>query len=413
MVQYSRYAELIVHVGLNLQAGQRLLIIGPLTSGGANLDAAPLVRHVAESAYRAGARLVEAIWGDEALQLARFRHAHRDSFGEFSRWLPAALREHVEHGDAVLSIYANDPDLLSGQPPELVGAVQQAAAVNVRAFRELISGNRTNWCVVAAPNAQWAARVFPDVPESERVARLLETIGQLCRLDHGDPVQAWETHLAGLARQRERLNARRYTALKYSAPGTDLTIGLPRGHVWVGGRSESSAGIPFAPNLPTEEVFTMPHRERVDGIVRSTKPLSYGGTLIEDFTIRFAAGRVVEITAARGDAVLRELVATDEGAARLGEIALVPHGSQISRSGRLFFNTLFDENAASHIALGSAYRFTLTGGETLDDEAFSAAGGNRSAIHIDFMIGSDALDVDGVLESGSSEPVMRRGEWAL
>lgn len=413
MFSYARYGELVVKVGLNLQPGQRLLIIGPLTSGGVNLDAAPLVRHVTESAYRAGARLVEAIWGDEALQLARFRNAPRDSFSEFSRWLPPALLDHVQHGDAVLSIYANDPDFLSGQPPPLVSAVQQAAAVNVRGFRNLISGNRTNWSVVAAPNAQWAARVFPEVGESDRITRLAETIGQLCRLDDEDPVHAWETHLAGLAERRDRLNAKQYTALKYSAPGTDLTIGLPRGHLWVGGRSVSGDGIPFTANLPTEEVFTMPHRERVEGVVRSTKPLSYGGSLIEDFTVRFAAGRVVAITAARGEEILRELVATDEGAARLGEIALVPHGSLVSRSGRLFFNTLFDENAASHVALGSAYRFTLTGGEILDDETFCAAGGNRSAIHIDFMMGSDALDVAGILESGASEPIMRRGEWSV
>ena len=197
----------------------------------------------------------------------------------------------------------------------------------------------------------------------------------------------------------------------YTGPGTALTIGLPDGHVWVGGRSTSASGIRFAPNLPTEEVFTMPHKDRVDGTVRSTKPLSYGGTLIEGFSLTFAEGRVVEVTAEKGEDVLRRLVKMDDGAARLGELALVPHNSPVAQTGVLFYNTLFDENAASHVALGAAYKFTLSGGETMNDEEFERAGGNRSATHVDFMIGSPELDVDGVLADGSVEPVMRRGDW--
>jgi aminopeptidase len=241
---------------------------------------------------------------------------------------------------------------------------------------------------------------------------LWNAIGRLCRLDCPDPIAAWETHLGALAARRDRLNRKQYTALKYSAPGTAITIGLPAGHVWVSGRSTSRGGIPFAPNLPTEEVFTMPHKDRVDGHVRSTKPLSYGGTLIEDFSMTFRAGRVVTHEARRGEVMLRQLIETDEGAARLGEIALVPHSSPVSQSGVLFYNTLFDENAASHVALGTAYKFTLDGGEAMDDEAFARAGGNRSATHVDFMIGSGDLDVDGVLPDGRAEPLMRRGEWA-
>jgi aminopeptidase len=407
------YGELTVKVALNLQPGQRLVIVGPLANGGTSLEAAPLVRHIAESAYRAGARLVETIWGDEVMQLARVQHAPRDSFGEFSAWLPDALVTHVESGNAVLSIYANDPDLLKDGAPDLVGTLQQTVAHAFRPFRELVSRNQTNWAVVAAAHPAWAARVFPDLPADRQVAQLWDTIARLCRLDRADPVAAWETHLSLLIARSGYLNQKRYAALRYSGGGTDLTIGLPDAHTWVSGRSVTRSGIPFTANLPTEEVFTIPHKDRVDGIVRSTKPLSHGGTLIEGFTLRFTGGRVVNVTAARGESVLRQLVETDAGAARLGEIALVPHSSPISQSGLLFYNTLFDENAASHVALGSAYKFTLTGGDAMDDAEFERAGGNRSAIHVDFMIGSADLDVDGLRHDGTSEPLMRRGEWAV
>jgi aminopeptidase len=405
------YADLAVRIGLNLQRDQRLLIIGPLANGGVALEAAPLVRHIAAAAYAAGARLVEPIWGDEALQAARFLHAPRDSFSEFSAWLPKALVEHVDGGHAVLSIYANDPDQLKREPPELVSAVQQATARSVRPFREQISRNKTNWAVVAAAASAWAARVFPDVEPSQQVSHLWNAIGRLCRLDRSDPLAAWEAHLKDLAARTDLLNQKQYAALRYAGPGTDLTIGLPREHIWVGGRSITASGIRFAPNLPTEEVFTMPHKDRVDGIVRSSKPLSYGGTLIEGFSVRFAEGRVIEVHAESGEGVLRSLIDTDPGAARLGEIALVPHSSPVAQTGLLFYNTLFDENAASHVALGAAYKFTLRGGEAMSDEVFELAGGNRSATHVDFMIGSGELDVTGVLPDGTTEPVMHRGEW--
>ncbi len=408
----ARYADLIVRVGLNLQPGQRLLILGPIANGGVALDAAPLVRAVAARAYDAGAPLVEVLWGDETLASVRISRAPADSFGQFSAWLPTALVEHVKAGHATLSIYANDPDLLQAAPPERVSAIQSTTAHAVRPFRERISKNATNWVVVAAPAASWAARVFPDLDRDEQVARLGRAIEKLCRLDTPDPIAAWESHLDGLAARTARLNARHYDALRYRGPGTDLTVGLAAGHIWTGGRSTSANGIAFAANLPTEEVFTMPSRDRVDGTVRSSKPLSYGGTLIEDFSLTFDRGCVVDVRAARGEAVLRQLIATDPGASRLGELALVPHSSPVAQTGHLFFNTLFDENAASHLAIGAAYAFTLQGGEAMTPEEFEQAGGNRSATHVDFMIGSGELDVEGVLPDGSVEPVMRAGEWA-
>src|SRR5574338_1052073 len=398
------YGELIVRVGLNVRAGQRVLIIGPLATGGVSLEAAPLVRTIAARAYEAGATLVEAIWGDEALQLTRFRSAPRESFTLASSWLTNALVDHVDHGNAVLSIYANDPDQLQQQDPQRISSLQQATARAVRDFRERVSRNDTNWTVAAAAVPSWAARVFPDLQPEEAHSRLWQAIARLCRLDDPNPVEAWRTHLEQLAARRDQLNRSRYDALRYRAPGTDLTIGLAEGHTWVSGQSKSRNGILFAPNLLTEEVFTMPHKDRVDGTVRASRPLSYGGSVIEDFSIRFEGGRAVDVHASKGEAVLRELIGTDEGAARLGEVALVPYSSPGSRSGVLFYSTLFDENAASHVAFGAAYRFTVANGESMSDEGFAGAGGNRSAIHVDFMIGSAEMDIDGLASDGSSEP---------
>jgi aminopeptidase len=405
------YADLAVKIALNVQPGQRLMIIGPLANGGAALDAVPLIRKITEAAYEAGASLVEAIYGDEEMLLLRFKHARENTLVEYSAWLPDALARHVEAGHAVLSVYANDPDLLKNEPPERVSNVQEATGRAVRPFRELVSRNQTNWAVIAAAGAGWAARVFPQLASEAATARLWDEIGRLCRLDKPDPMAAWEDHLQGLEARAAFLNKRRYSALKYAGPGTDLLLGLPEGHIWVSGRSASRAGIPFTANLPTEEVFSIAHKDRVDGWVRSSKPLSYGGTLIDGFSLRFAGGQVVEMKADRGEGVLKRLLDTDVGARRLGEVALVPHSSPISQSGLLFFNTLFDENAASHVALGNAYRFTLEGTEHMSNEDFEKAGGNRSSVHVDFMIGSGHLDVDGVLSNGSAEPLMRQGEW--
>jgi aminopeptidase len=406
------YAELAVKVALNVQPGQRVLIIGPLANGGASLESAPLARQIAAAAYRAGSPLVETIYGDEVQQQVRFKHAPRDSFSGYSAWLPRALSEHVAAGHAVLSISANDPDLLQAEPAELVSETLHATARDMRPFREQISRNETNWAVVAAASSGWAQKIFPGMTPEAAVARLWEAIARLCRLDSSDPLAAWETHLGNLAARSEYLNTKQYSALKYTGPGTSLTLGLPAGHVWVSGRSASKNGIPFTANLPTEEVFTIAHKDRVDGTVRASKPLSYGSTLIEGFSVTFEAGRVVRMTADRNADTLERLLETDAGARRLGEVALVPHSSPIAQSGLLYYNTLFDENAASHVALGNAYKFTLKGGNEMSDEEFERAGGNRSAVHVDFMIGSGDLDVDGVLPNGSVEPLMRQGEWA-
>jgi len=255
--------------------------------------------------------------------------------------------------------------------------------------------------------------VFPDLPAEQQADALWRAIVRFCRLDAPDPIAAWQAHISTLAARRDYLNGKRFDALRYRGPGTDLTVGLPAGHLWVSARSISRAGIEFTANLPTEEVFTMPHRDRVDGTVAATKPLAHGGSLIEEFSLTFANGRVVDLHAARGEDVLRKIVEADEGAARLGEIALVPQDSPIAQSGVLFYNTLFDENAASHLALGSAYKFTMAAGAGMTADEFGRAGGNVSTMHVDFMVGSANLDVDGIDGGGGSEPLMRGGCWAF
>jgi len=408
-----QYAELTVRVGLNLQPGQRLLIGDPIFNYGVPLLAAPLVQQIATCAYRAGARFVDVIWGDERLHQVRFRHAPRDSFAEFPTWQAQAMLDYARRGDAHLTILANDPDLLSDQDAALVATLHKTGREQFHPAMDYVTRRAINWCVIAAATPGWAARVFPDLPRREQIARLWQAIFAVCRLDRPDPVAAWQNHVRDLASRCDYLSAKQYHALKLTAPGTDLTIGLPRGHCWTSGRLTSTAGIAFTCDLPTEEIFTLPHKDQVEGVVTATRSLSFGGTRIENFRLTFAGGRVVNATAGKGETALRKLLETDEGASQLGEIALVPHSSPIAQSGLLFYNVLIDENAASHLALGQAYRFTLEGGESLSDDEFAAAGGNRSISHVDFMIGCGEMNVDGVTDDGATEPVMRAGEWAF
>jgi aminopeptidase len=409
----EKYAQVIVKVGLNLQPGQRLLIGSSRFGRETPFEAAPLVRQVAAKAYQVGARLVDVIWGDPKLHVIRLENAVPSTLEEYPDWIAAGNLDYIKHGDAMLGIVANDPDLFRGQDPEKVSLLQRIAAEQNQELGILISRMASNWLLASIPTPAWAAKIFPNVPTEEQQDRLWEAIFKICRVDQADPVAAWDNHVKMLSAVSAYLNAKRYTALKLTAPGTNLTIGLPDGHVWFGGSTKSGNGITFIPNIPTEEVYTMPHKDRTSGVVTATKPLNHGGVLFEDFSLTFENGRVVKVTAKQGENALRKLTETDEGASRLGEIALVPHGSPISQSGLLFYNTLFDENAANHVALGRAYPDTIKGGSALSPDAFAAAGGNLSLIHVDFMIGSGKMDVDGVGAEGSSEPVMRQGEWAF
>ncbi len=406
------YAELAVRVGLNLRPGQRLLINNPSTRG-VLPHTAPLVREIAKAAYQAGARYVDVIWGDEALLKGRVQQAPRDSFGEFSKWQVRALEELLENDGAHLTIRSNNPDLMSDEDPEIVGQVQKTYLEHYADFLKIIGENRINWLVIAASGPDWATRVFPDLGPAEAEEKLWEALFAITRADQPDPVAAWEQHVRELRTRSDYLNARQYATLHYKAPGTDLTVGLPAGHFWNSAGSKAQNGIEYIANLPTEEVFTLPHKEQINGHVGASLPLSYGGALMEDFSLTFENGRVVKAVAGKGQATLQKLIASDAGASSLGEVALVPHSSPISQRGHLFYDPLIDENASCHLALGRAYKFTLQGGETLSDEEFAARGGNSSIVHVDFMVGSGNMDIDGLTADGKTEPVMRAGEWAF
>ena len=397
---------------MNLRPGQRLLVRAPSPYGVA-FEHAPLVHYIAESAYKAGARLVDVFWGDEQMELIRFAQAPRDSFTEYPRWKATGPLDYAERGDAILTISATNPDLLLGQDPELVNVYQNTVRKEMAPYLRHGTNNTMNWCVISAARPVWAKKMFPKLDEDKAVAKQWNTIFKMCRVDADDPVAAWQEHIRNLQTRSAYLNRKQYTALKYSAPGTDLTLGLPKDHHWASAREVAQNGVEFTANIPTEETFTMADRTRADGIVTSTKTLNYSGTLIEGIVVRFENGRVVESHASKGGDVLRKMIATDEGSARLGEIAIVPHSSPISKSGLMFHNTLFDENASCHLALGRAYKFNLKGGLKLTDDEFAARGGNQSFIHVDFMVGSDKMDIDGLTADGRAEPVLRKGEWAF
>ncbi|MCH7662985.1 MAG: aminopeptidase [Chloroflexi bacterium] len=409
----EKYADVIVKVGLNLQPGQRLLVSSTALFDGASLEAAALIRLVTKSAYKLGARYVDIIWGDDEIMLSRYKYARRDSFGEYPAWKPAAHRDIVKNGDALLGIVGSDPALLKGQDADLIALQQKTVGALYKEGRDHRERHPHNWCIVALPIQAWAAKVFPNAGEAEQVDKLWDVVFQICRVYEDDPVGAWQIHIKDLKSRATYMNDKAFKAIKFTGPGTNLTLGLAEGHIWRGAQSDTERGFPYTANMPTEEIFTMPHRGVADGVVTATKPLSRGGTLMDDFSVTFENGRVVKVQAKKNEDVLRKMTETDEGAARLGEVALVPNSSPISQSGLMFYNTLFDENAASHIALGSAYRETIKNGEGMSDEEFESAGGNDSLIHTDFMIGSGEMDVDGIHEDGGIEAVMRGGEWAF
>ena len=408
----QKYAELIVRVGLNLREGQRLLI-NNLTTRGVLLHVAPLVHEVTKAAYKAGARYVDVLWGDEELLKMRVQMAPQDSFDEFSDWQVKASMDLFEQDGAALSIRSNNPDLMDGEDSEIVGQVQKVYLERYANFLELIGQNKINWLVVAATGPTWAVRVFPDLEPAEAEKKLWEAIFSITRVDQPDPVAAWEKHVKELRTRSEYLNTKQYTSLHYQAPGTDLTVGLPQGHFWNSAGSTAQNGIFYIANMPTEEIFTLPHKDQINGHVSASMPLSNSGALMEDINLTFENGHVVKATARKNEAVLKKIVGADEGSSSLGEVALVPHSSPIAASDLLYYDPLIDENAASHLALGRAYKFTRKGGENLSDEEFQARGGNVSMVHVDFMVGSGEMDIDATTGDGSIEPVMRQGEWAF
>ncbi|WP_026700473.1 aminopeptidase [Salibacterium aidingense] len=404
--KFNNYADLAVKKGVNIQKGQTLFISAPITS-------AEFVRTLARKAYDAGAKNVHVDWVDETLTRIKYDKAPQEAFQEFPSWVAKGREELAENGAAFITVKSTDPDLLKGVDSQKIADANKAAGEAMDTFRSYIQSDMVSWLVIATPSPGWAKKVYPDENPREAESKLWDAIFKAVRADVEDPVAAWDEHDKMLREKASFLNDKRYSELQYKAPGTDLSITLPEKHVWVGGGSPNKNGVHFIANMPTEEVFTVPHKTGVNGHVTNTKPLNYSGNVIDGFTIHFKDGKITDYEAEEGEETLKTLIETDEGSHYLGEVALVPHSSPISQSGDLFYNTLFDENASSHLAIGSAYAFCIENGPDMTKEEKEEHGLNSSITHVDFMVGSGDMDIDGILPDGTSEPIMRKGEWAL
>lgn len=402
----EKYAEIAVKVGINLQKNQTL-VVNATTN---NMD---FVRLVAKKAYEAGAKDVHVEWNDEQLALLKYNLAPDHAFLEFPAWKARGFEDLAENGAAFMSIVSSNPDLLKGVDPERISNFNKARGKALEKYRNYIQADKVSWCVIAAPSKEWAQKVFPNLSEEESVTKLWDAIFMATRADLEDPVTAWYDHNNTLLNKVDYLNNKKYAKLHYQAPGTDLTIELPEKHVWVGGGGKNEQGVSFVANMPTEEVFTVPKKDGVNGTVSSTKPLNYSGNVINNFSLTFENGKIVDFSAEEGYEILKRLIETDEGSHYLGEVALVPHDSPISNANIIFYNTLFDENASSHLAIGNAYSFNLEGGKTMTKEELLANGANSSITHEDFMIGSSEMNIDGITKDGQREPLFRNGNWAI
>ncbi|MBR3118217.1 aminopeptidase [Oceanobacillus profundus] len=402
----EKYAELALRTGVNLQKGQALMINAPL-------EGADFTKIVAHKAYELGAKDVHINWVDDELTLLKYENAPDEVIEHFPEWRVKLHDTFAEDGAAILHIRSTNPDLLQNIDPSRVAKANKAAAEAMINFRNYTMNDKIPWSIISIPSGDWAQKIFPDKSKEDAVESLWEAIVNIVRVDQEDPIAAWDKHNATLKTARQVLNGKNYQKLIFNAPGTDLEMELPQGHIWKGGSAEAETGVTFNPNIPTEEVFSMPHKYGVNGTVASTKPLNYGGSLIDNFSLTFKDGKVVDFKAEKGEEVLKHLLDSDEGARRLGEIALVPDESPISQSGLVFYNTLFDENASCHIALGKAYPTNLEGGSKMSAEELDKHGVNDSLIHVDFMIGSADMNIDGVKADGTTEAVFRNGTWAL
>ena len=404
-VELDKLAELSIKTGVALRPGQDLIITSPL-------EAAPLVRRLAFHAYKQGCGIVTPLYTDPKVTLLRYENAQKNSFDKATDWLFEGVGTAFDNNTARLAIVGEDPMLLSEQDPEDISRANQAVSKASSPVRERITRFDVNWNIIAWPGTQWAKRVFPNMSAEDAQKELANAIFKASRVDGHDPRGAWRAHNANLRKRTDWLNSKGFAALHFYGEGTDLTVGLADGHEWMGGASVARNGVTCNPNIPSEEVFTTPHALKVNGYVRSTKPLSHQGSLIEDISVTFKDGCITKASASKGQEVFLKLIDTDEGARRLGEVALVPHSSPISQSNLLFYNTLFDENAACHIALGQCYSKCFKHGDTLSKGEVVQRGGNSSMIHVDWMIGAQSINIDGLDEAGSATAVFRNGEWA-
>ncbi len=402
----EKYANLFVTTGVNVQEGHTISL-------SCSVDNAKLARAIAKAAYEKGADEVLIEWTDDVISRMTYDFQSEETLTNVPKYRIEKMNYLLEKGASRIGIISSDPDNLSGLDGDKIAATQKAVSQALKPMREASQANKISWTLGAAASPKWAAKVFPDLEtEEEQVDALWDAIFKSVHLYDEDPIATWAEKDKTLEGKAEELNKENFTALHYTAPGTDLTIGLPKGHRWEGAGSDNVRGERFMANMPTEEVFTAPDANRIDGVVVSTKPLSYAGSIIEGMEFHFENGRVTKVTADKGEAVIQKLIEQDEGAASLGEVALVPHESPISQSGLIFFNTLYDENASNHVALGSAYAFNLEGGTEMSEDELKEAGLNRSTTHVDFMIGSSEMDIDGIKEDGSRVPIFRNGTWA-
>lgn len=402
----EKYADLIVRTAVHIQRGQSLWINAPI-------HVPELVRLIVKRAYEVGAKQVHVEWRDEQVTKLTYELAPDEAFEQYPAWRAQAMTSLAEQGDAYLLIHSEDPELLKDISPERIKQYSRVSSAALATFRAYMSSKRMTWSIVAAPSDGWAKLVFPQLDAAAAVEALWDTIFRIVRVDQADPVLAWERHNDNLLAKRSYLDGKQYKKLHYRAPGTDLTIELPDNHRWNGGISWNEQGNTFNPNVPTEEVYTAPSRGGTSGVVRSTKPLSYQGNLIENFSLTFESGRVVHFEAEKGRDSLQAMLDLDNHSRYLGEAALVPHHSPISDSNIIFFNTLFDENASNHLALGNAYPTCVEGGAAMTKEQLEQAGLNQSILHVDFMIGSADMDIDGITADGQREAVFRKGNWAF
>ena len=403
----KKYARLVVRVGVNLQDDQILVINSPL-------ECAEFARLIAAEAFAAGAHDVVVSWGDEELARIRYAGGRKEIFTEFPEWRVRFYQDYAEQGAAFVSIAARNPEIFKDIEQEKLTLSAQAAGAALLEYRARLMNNENTWCVVSVPTAGWAKKVFPELGEEEAKARLWQEIFRTVRIEpETDPAEAWKEHIATLQKAAEFLNKQNFKTLHYkNSLGTDLTVELPEGHIWAGGAEKSATGVTFAANMPTEEVYSLPLREGVNGTVYASKPLIYNGNRIENFHLTFKEGRVVDFGAEVGEETLKELINMDEGSHYLGEVALVPYDSPISNSGILFYNTLFDENAACHLALGKAYPTCLEGGEKMDSVTLLQHGVNDSLVHEDFMIGTADLSIVGITREGEKVEIFRNGNFA-
>ncbi len=404
-VRLAEYARLVVRTGVNLKENQPLVLNAPI-------ECADFARRLAQEAYGAGAKDVTVVWNDEKFSRLRFEMAPEETLGTYPDWRRRLYMDSASDDAAIISIHAEDPEAFWGVSPERLAMAQQAAGEALLEYRARIMGNKNAWCVISVPTEAWAKKVFSDADEAE--SALWEAIFSAVRVEgDGGAETRWKEHTDFLHRASSFMNEKAFDSLHYTNEfGTDLTIRLPEGHIWAGGAEETQSGRVFVANLPTEEIYTLPHRDGVDGVVAATKPLVFQGNLITGIRLRFEAGKVVSFEAKQGKAHLAKLIETDEGSARLGEVALVPYDSPISKSGILFFNTLFDENASCHLALGKAYPTCLKGGADMDTRTLISQGVNDSLLHEDFMVGSRELSITGRMKDGKEIPVFRNGNFA-